>query len=243
MKADKTSKKKDTKNEPAVSGIRMKKLSEATGLPKSAILHYVAQGLLPEPVRTGPNMAYYDPACIERIHFIKSMQSTYSFPLSKIKRILEQKEQGGNVAPLIELSEIVFGTNEGPILNEKEFCKATGLDLEQINKLIKNGLLLPLDDGSFNQQDVSIGTIYAKGISMGVQVSDMVFYADAAQTIVDGEMRVRQKLTAHLPEDQDTEATKNLIQAARATRNYVIDRAFQKRVASVRDLKDEGLKQ
>jgi DNA-binding transcriptional MerR regulator len=241
MKADKNSKKKNTKNDPGAKGIRMKKLSEATGLPKSAILHYMAQGLLPQPVRTGPNMAYYDPACIERIKFIKSMQDTYSFPLSKIRRILEQKDKGGNVAPLIELSEMVFGASEGPLLNVKEFCNATSLDLEEVKKLIKNGLLLPLDDDSFNQQDVAIGTIYAKGISMGVQVSDMIFYAEAAQTIVDGEMRVRQKLTAHLPEDEDTEATKNLIHAARTTRNYVIDRAFQKRVASVRDLKDEGL--
>ena len=72
----------------------MKELAEATGLPKSAILHYVAQGLLPEPVRTGPNMAYYDPACIERIKYIKAIQSRYAFPLGKIKMILARKDQG-----------------------------------------------------------------------------------------------------------------------------------------------------
>jgi DNA-binding transcriptional MerR regulator len=240
MKTAEQGKKKDTKNGPDTRGIRMKKLTEATGLPKSAILHYVSQGLLPEPVRTGPNMAYYDPACIERIQFIKSMQSTYSFPLSKIKRILEQKDLGKDVGPLIELSEMVFGTNEGPILNEGEFCTATGLDSERVRELIKEGLLMPLENNRFNQQDVAIGKIYAGGKAIGTKVSDMVFYVEAAQKIVDGEMRVRQKLTAHLPEDQDTEITKRLIQAARAVRNYVIDRTFRKRVASARDLKNEG---
>ena len=42
-------------------GMRMKELTEATGLPKSTILHYIAQGLLPEPTRTGRNTATLRP--------------------------------------------------------------------------------------------------------------------------------------------------------------------------------------
>ena len=38
-------------------GLRMKQLMEATGLPKSTLLYYVEQGLLPPPVKTSPNMA------------------------------------------------------------------------------------------------------------------------------------------------------------------------------------------
>ncbi|MBA4419466.1 MAG: hypothetical protein C0392_16415 [Syntrophus sp. (in: bacteria)] len=239
MTMDRKNKTKNMKAGRKIKGLRMKELTEATGLPKSAILHYVAQGLLPEPVRTGPNMAYYDQACIERVKFIKSMQGSYAFPLSKIKLLLDRKDQGKDVAPLIELSGIVFGANDGPILNETEFCNATGLDLERANKLIENGLLLPLEDGCFNQHDIAIGKIYAGGAARGTELSDIIFYAEAAQLIVDGEMRLRQKLTAHLPEEQDAETTKQLVQAARAVRNYVIDRAFQKRVAAMEGIKDK----
>jgi len=77
-------------------GLRMRELMEATGLPKSTILHYVAQGLLPEPVRTGRNMAYYDAACVERAKFIKKVQGTYSFPLEKIKKLLVVADEGGH---------------------------------------------------------------------------------------------------------------------------------------------------
>ena len=45
----------------------MNELTGATGVPKSTILYYIAQGLLPEPRKTSPNMAYYDPACVERL--------------------------------------------------------------------------------------------------------------------------------------------------------------------------------
>lgn len=224
-----------------VPGLRMKELAKAAGLPKSAILHYVAQGLLPEPVRTGPNMAYYDPVCIERIRFIKTMQNRYAFPLGKIKMILDRKDQGRDTEPLIELGETIFGSVDEAPLDEAAFLETTGLSSEQIRALIENGLLLPLEEGRYNGQDVAIGRTFAQGLALGIAVSDMAFYAVAAKRIVDEEMRLRARVTAHLPEDQDAGLTQGLVQAARATRNYVIDRTFQRRIAAARDLKDERL--
>jgi predicted DNA-binding transcriptional regulator AlpA len=224
-----------------VPGLRMKELTEATGLPKSAILHYIAQGLLPEPVRTGPNMAYYDPACIERIKFIKTMQSRYAFPLGKIKMILARKDQGKDTTTLIELSETIFGSADGAPLDKAAFRDATGLSSEQVKALIESGLLLPLQTGRYNEQDVAIGKSYAQGLALGITVSDMAFYAVAAKRIVDEEMRLRARFTADLPEDQDAGLTQRLVQSARATRNYVIDRTFQRRIAAAGHLKDEKL--
>lgn len=222
-------------------GLRMKELAEAAGLPKSAILHYVAQGLLPEPIRTGPNMAYYNPACVERIRFIRTIQSKYAFPLSKIKLLLAKKDEGIDVAPLLELNETVFRSNEGACLDKRAFCDAAGLTPGQVKALMDSGLLLPLEKGRFNEQDVAIGRVYARGLALGIKVSDMAFYAVAAKQIVDEEMRLRRRFTVHLPEDQDAGITRKLVEAARATRNYVIDRTFQKRIASAGNLKDEKL--
>lgn len=233
--------KKSSASGRTVSGLRMKGLAEATGLPKSAILHYVAQGLLPEPVRTGPNMAYYDPACIERIKFIKTMQSRYAFPLGKIKMLLARKDGGKDAASLIELSETIFGSADAAPLDEAAFRDTTGLSSEQIEALIENGLLLSLEKGRYNEQDVAIGKIYAQGFALGITVSDMSFYAVAAKQIVDEEMRLRARFTAHLPEDQDAGLTQRLVQSARAMRNYVIDRTFQRRIAGAGHLKDEEL--
>ena len=56
---------------------------------------------------------------------------------------------------------------------------------------------------------------------------------------MNGEMRLRQKITEDLPEDKDAETTKGLVQAARAIRNYVFERTFRKRVASASHLKDK----
>jgi len=222
-------------------GLRMKELSATTGLPKSAILHYVAQGLLPEPVRTGPNMAYYDPVCIERIEFIKAMQEKYAFPLSKIRMLLSRKERGMDVTPLIELSATIFGNSDSPPLNEAEFCLAAGLKPGEVRKLIKSGLLIPLEKGKFNQQDVAVCGVYGRCFALGAGAADLAFYAEAAKMIVDMEMRLRSKLTGDLPDEQDAEVTRRMVVGARVVRNYVIDRTFQKRVASAGDLKDTTL--
>jgi DNA-binding transcriptional MerR regulator len=222
-------------------GLRMKELTSATGLPKSAILHYVAQGLLPEPVKTSPNMAYYDPSCIERIEFIKAMQEQYAFPLSKIKMILSSRDEGADVAPLVELSATIFGDAKSTILSEEEFCSATGLTPAEVRKFIKYGLILPLEKGKYNQLDVEVCGNYAKCLALGLKVEDFIFYAEAAKLIVDREMRLRSKLTAHLPEEQDADLSRLLVMGARAVRGYVIERTFQHRVAKATDLKDAVL--
>lgn len=237
----KEEKKNSRKKDSHSPGLRMKELAEAAGLTKSAILHYVAQGLLPEPIRTGPNMAYYNPACIERIRFIRTIQSKYAFPLSKIKLLLAKKDEGIDVAPILELNETVFMNGKGPCLDKRAFCDATGLTPGQFKALMDNGLLLPLEKGRFNEQDVTIGRIYAQGLALGIKVSDLTFYAVTAKQIVDEEMRLRRRFTVHLPDDQDAGITQKLVHAARATRNYVIDRTFQKRIAAAGNLKDERL--
>ena len=236
---DETDNEKKLKSRQPKEGLRMRELTAATGLAKSAILHYMAQGLLPEPVRTGRNMAYYDPVCVERIRFIKSLQGKCSFPLSKIKLLLSLRDQGKDVTPMIELSEVIFGGHEEPSLSGEDFCAATGLSSGQTTELIQKGLLVPLEDSRFNQYDVSVGSLYARGFSRGLTAADIVFYAESAKKIVDGEMTLRHKLTGHLSEEEDVRATMELVRAARTIRNYVLDRSFQARVTSFNDLKGE----
>ena len=102
-----------------------------------------------------------------------------------------------------------------------------------------NGLLLPMEKGLFNQSDMEVGRIYASGFAKGLQLADIVFYSRLAKLLVDGEMRLRLRITADLPEDKDAETTKGLVQAARSIRNYVFERTFRKRVASASHLKDK----
>ena len=100
---------RDKKSPSSKPGLRMKELVEATGVPKSTILHYLNQGLLPQPQKTSPNMAYYDPACTDRIQYIQHLQRRHRLSLSEIKQMLAQKEQNLDFSIFNELDSIIFG--------------------------------------------------------------------------------------------------------------------------------------
>ena len=78
-------------------------------MPKSTILYYLGQGLLPAPRKTSPNMAYYDPACVERIKLIQQMQERHRLTLSEIKQCLDDENRGSELGVYLELSEEAFG--------------------------------------------------------------------------------------------------------------------------------------
>ncbi|MBI4799270.1 MAG: MerR family transcriptional regulator [Desulfarculus sp.] len=221
-------------------GLRMKELAAQSGLPKSTLLYYVEQGLLPAPIKTSPNMAYYPPSCLERLARIKTLQTRHRLPLGKIKALLDLQDQGHDISPLIELSQAIFGAEAGPLLERPAFLESTGLTAAQLDGLLAVGMLLPLQEDQFDQQDVAMGSLYANGLARGLTVQDMSFYPRLGRQIVDQEMALRHRLTSHLPISQNAALTLQMVQAARATRGYVIDRLFQKRVAASRDLQDPG---
>jgi DNA-binding transcriptional MerR regulator len=217
----------------------MKELVEATGVPKSTILHYVKEGLLPEPLKTSPNMAYYHPESVERVRFIKTVQSNHRLPLTKIKSLLIRRDRGEDITFRLELVRGIFGEAGGPLLDETAFAEATGLNSTRIDEFLSAGLILPLEEGRFDGEDVAMGVIYAAGLAVGVKPEDLAFYPKLGKRIVDEEMALRRRLTSRLPEEADAERTLILVRAARAARNYVIDRLFQHRVAKAGNLKDE----
>lgn len=229
----------DQKNPSTKTGLRMNELVEASGVPKSTILHYLHQGLLPKPQKTSPNMSYYDPSCIDRIRYIQHLQRRHRLSLSEIKRMLNKKGRHLDFSIFSELNAIIFGQERnGQLLNAAEFCKATGLKREQLKNLLEARLLLPQEKDRFDPQDIGMGKMYAAFFAYGLSTEDMTDYVALCEKIVDHEMAVRKRLTHHLPYDQDATLTIELVKSARMMRAYLIDRLFQHRVAAMKDLKD-----
>lgn len=68
----------------------MSVFAKRAGLPVPTIKHYLREGLLPEPVRTSKNMAYYDVALIPRVQTIKALQKRFFLPLKLIREVLDE---------------------------------------------------------------------------------------------------------------------------------------------------------
>jgi DNA-binding transcriptional MerR regulator len=220
-------------------GLKMNELAKATGVPKSTILYYLAQGLLPEPRKTSPNMAYYDPACVECIKLIQQMQERHRLTLSEIKRCLDDTDRGAELGLYLELNEEVFGPGGSRrLLDAEAFCRETGLNASQLEELQRTRLLLPLEEGQFDAEDVRMGRMYLEALNFGVRARDLSYYSELGEKIVDREMALRNRMTGLLPYQQDAAATTRMVKNARMCRAYIIDRLFQHRVAAMKDLKE-----
>ena len=205
--------------------LKMKQLVEATGVAKSTILLYVKKGLLPKPVKTSPNMAYYAPLCIGRVAFIKKVQASHRLPLAAIKGLIREMDKGQDIAPLLELQSMLFGA-AGKILDKKQFCKATGLKDSQVSALCRLGLLVPLGQDGFDDQDLAVARLFKECLDLGVLPEDLGFYPGFARQIVDSEIQLREKYTKDLGFKENADLTLELTRLARGLRPYVIDRTL-----------------
>jgi len=70
--------------------LKMAELAERSGVSAGTIKHYLREGLLPEPMRTSRNMAYYPPDFVERIRLIKRLQEERFMPLKRIRDVMRE---------------------------------------------------------------------------------------------------------------------------------------------------------
>jgi Cd(II)/Pb(II)-responsive transcriptional regulator len=68
--------------------MRIKDVSEATGVPVDTIRHYEKAGLLPEPARGGNNYRRYTDAEVQRLRFIRNCRSL-DMSLDEVRPLLE----------------------------------------------------------------------------------------------------------------------------------------------------------
>ncbi len=79
---------------PAASDdlIKISELAERAEVPVATVRHYLREGLLPEPLKTSRNMAYYPADFVERIRLIKRLQEDRFMPLKVIKQLLDSAD-------------------------------------------------------------------------------------------------------------------------------------------------------
>ena len=81
--------------------LRMGELAEASGVSAATIKHYLREGLLPEPVKTSRNMAYYPAEFVDRIRLIKTLVDREGINLAGVQRLLSIVDVARRLHPLV----------------------------------------------------------------------------------------------------------------------------------------------
>ena len=218
--------------------LKMKELVEASGTPWSTIQHYIKEGVLPAPLKTSPNMAYYHPDFVERLNIIKSLQAEHGFSLSVIKRLMQERDMGLDLGPLIELRKLLFTPAPSRRLPAREFLKITGLSRDELETCLELGLLAPLEPNRFDEEDVAAGIIYHQFAGLGLPLENLSFYRSMLTEVVVQEMRMRERLTEAMPYHEDAEVTAELTRGGRGILSYLHYRILGHQALNRDGLKD-----
>jgi DNA-binding transcriptional MerR regulator len=136
--------------------LRMGELAEASGVPAPTIKHYLREGLLPEPVKTSRNMAYYPPEFVDRIKLIKRLQEERFMPLKAIKSVLDEDPE--RAGALLELEDRILDralAGERARTSTSEVRERYGVPKEVLDRLAELEILTPNSRG-YSPSDVKI---------------------------------------------------------------------------------------
>jgi DNA-binding transcriptional MerR regulator len=176
--------------------LRMGQLAEASGVSAATIKHYLREGLLPEPVKTSRNMAYYPAEFVDRIRVIKQLQEERYMPLRVIKDLLDSDPE--RARNLIELGDRLLEharAGDEQRTPADEVRSRFEIPQEALDRLAELELLTPNEDG-YSPTDVrilaAISRFRAGGYDerIGFTVYDTLRYRDAMADLVRTEVDV-----------------------------------------------------
>ena len=176
--------------------LKMSELADRSGVSAGTIKHYLREGLLPEPVRTSRNMAYYPPEFVERIRLIKQLQEERFMPLKVIKRMIDADPD--RMRALIELEDRVIERaveGEEKRTSAAELRRRYEIPKEVLDRLAELEVLTPNSRG-YSSSDVriveAICRFRAGGYDerIGFTVYDTLRYKRALQVLVEEEVQV-----------------------------------------------------
>lgn len=209
--------------------LRMKELAEAAGVPAATIKHYLREGLLPEPVRTSRNMAYYPTEFVERIRLIKQLQEERFLPLKVIRDLLEQENGEGDperLRALVELEDRILeraseARAESGSMTRRQVIERYDLPAEVLDRLEELELLTPAK-GHYAADDVqileAISRMRAGGYTeqLGFTVYDALVYKEPLEQLVRREVStLLERLVGEMPTEDALALIENAEQPIR----------------------------
>jgi DNA-binding transcriptional MerR regulator len=193
--------------------LKMKELAEASGVSAGTIKHYLREGLLPEPVKTSRNMAYYPPEFVERIRLIKQLQEERFMPLKNIKAVLD--EDPDRARALVQLEDVILeramAVQEQGRVSRAEVKRRYEIPENVLGRLEELEVLTPNSRG-YDADDVkiieAISRFRAGGYveELGFTVYDTIRYREALEPLVKQEVdAILERLAGEVSPDEAAE--------------------------------------
>ena len=174
-------------------------LVSRTGIPKSTILYYIREGLLPEAKKLKSNVHRYSDEHLELLKYITYMKEHLGSSNEQIRYALQNKDKSlssssSMIEPLMNtLSDV---TSDMQHYTKQEFLTAFNVDPELLETLLKDEIVAPLSGDDFTEKEASIVRLVEYFREVGLDYSILKSYVFHAKALSQLENMMQTQLCA-----------------------------------------------
>lgn len=198
-----------------------------TDVPKSTILYYIKEGLLPKAKKIKPNVHRYNDEHIELIKYIKYMKEEMGSTNEQIKLALQQKNNSfsSSYTMLAPLMNTLSGFNPNDKHYTKdEFIKHFDLDEGLVLQLLKDNILLPTSTNDYTEKELSIINLVESFMEVGIEYKLIKGYVSHAQELAKLEIQMQEKLCTIRNDENFSTLWKIMFETLFTAKEYIFNR-------------------
>ncbi len=165
---------------------KISELVAKTHVPKSTILYYIKEGILPEANKVKSNVHRYNDEHVELIRYISYMKENFGTSNEQLKGVLQNKNQSFStslnmITPLMNtLSAIPSDTEH---YTKKAFIAKFNVDKELLDRLLDDEILMPINANDFTEKEASILKLVGYFNEVGIEYEILKLYVFHAKAL------------------------------------------------------------
>ena len=219
---------------------KISELVAKSDTPKSTILYYIKEGLLPQAKKLKSNVHRYNDEHLELIKYIKYMKDEMGSTNEQIKAALEQKNN--SFSSSYTMLEPLMNTLSGVDVNAKHYTKDEfiihfDVDTKLLATLLEDGILMPISQNDYTQKEASVINLIENFLDVGVSYKIVKEYVKHAKVLADLEHQMQKQLCDVRSEENFSTLWKIMFTTLFNTKEYIFNRATYK--VLFKALKDE----
>jgi len=221
---------------------KISELVTKTKIPKSTILYYIREGLLPEAKKIKSNVHRYSDEHLELIQYITYMKEHFGSSNEQLKDILQNKNQSfatssSMITPLMNTLSAI--PSDAEHYTKEAFIKTFNVDEQLLERLLQDEILVPMDENDFTEKEASIMNLVAYFNAVGIDYEILKLYVFHAKALSILEHQMQTQLCDVRNDENFSTLWKIVFETLFNAKAYIFNRHTYK--AFFRSLKDEVL--
>lgn len=221
---------------------KISELVALTNVPKSTILYYIREGLLPEAKKIKSNVHRYNDEHLELIKYIKYMQNEIGSTNEQIKLAIQNKNSSisSSFTMLAPLMQTLLNLPAGTVhYTKEEFLNFYDFDINLVDKLLDDGILLPISENDYTEKEASIIRMIENFNEVGIEYDLIKNYVSHAKELAKIEQKMQTRLCDVRDDENFSTLWKIMFDTLFNAKDYIFSRYTYKTI--YKTIKDELL--